>query len=218
MLVMVVNPLSQLLFFSLLADYVYQVKGLSGYVASNALLLCVMNSVFGIMSVITSDRRMGTLQLVVASPANKVVLFMARSLFHIFNGLVTAIIGLIFGIILFQLSFSTEQLLLLLYVWIISIFSACGLGLILASFTLWTPSVNLWANALASLLLLFCGANYSRSIMPDWMKLISEFFPLTRGVEATKLIVGERAMLSPIHELMLQEIMLGVLFYVIAII
>lgn len=204
-------------FFSLLANYVYKGEGLAGYVAANALLLCVLNSVFGIMSVITSDRRMGTLQLVVVSPANKMSLFIARSLFHIINGFVTAALGLFFGLLIFKLTLSIEQLLLLMFVWVVSIFAACGLGLVLASFTLWSVSMHLWSNLLANLLLLFSGANYPRTYMPDWMYSISNLFPLTRGVEATKLIVSGGITFEHIRTLMLQEFLLGIVFYLIGI-
>jgi ABC-2 type transport system permease protein len=214
--VMVINPLSQLLFFSILVRVVYDGEGLPGYVASNALLLCVMNSVFGIMTVVTSDRRMGTLQLVVASPANKGSLFLARSLFHILNGFFTAVLGFASGMLIFGLNISYQVFLPLIVVWIVSIFAACGLGLVIASFCLWSPSMHLWSNLLANLLLLLSSANYPRYVMPEWMTQISNLFPLTRGVEATKQLinVGDS---SGVFILMGEEFLLGTLFFVIGI-
>ncbi|WNS45983.1 ABC transporter permease [Paenibacillus sp. MMS20-IR301] len=190
LMVMVINPLSQLLFFAMLAKYAYHSSNLAGYVVSNALLLCVLNAVFGMMTVITADRQMGTLQLVVASPASKAAVFFARSVFHILSGLFTAVLGLAFGILVFGLSFSFGQLAWLSLVWAASIFAACGLGFVISSFALWSPSMHIWANLLASLLLLLSGASYPRSHMPGWMYRLSEFFPLTRGVEATKALVA----------------------------
>lgn len=216
LMVMVINPLSQLLFFAMMAKYAYHGSNLAGYVVSNALLLCVMNAVFGMMTVITSDRQMGTLQLVVASPANKIAVFFARSLFHIAGGLFTAVLGLVFGMLVFGLTLSVEQLVWLCLVWIVSIFAACGLGFVIASFALWSPSMHIWVNLLASLLLLFSGASFPRPLMPDWMHTLSEFFPLTRGVEATKMLIsaGEGG-LSTIPKLMAEEFMLGLGFFVL---
>lgn len=214
-LVMVLNPLSQLLFFSVLVNYVYKGEGLSGYIGSNALLLCVMNSVFGIMSVITSDRGMGTLQLVMTSPVNKAGLFLSRSIAHVLNGLITSGLGLLFGIIIFRVSIPFEALLPLSFVWAVSIFSACGLGLIVGCFCLWTPSMHLLSNLLASILLLLSGANYPHSIMPEWLGHFSQFIPLTRGVKLTKGILndGDYSLVLP---LLSQELLLGCCFFVIS--
>ncbi|MFD1737182.1 ABC transporter permease [Bacillus salitolerans] len=215
-LVMVLNPICQLLFFSTLVNYVYKGENLLGYVAANALLLCVLNAVFGIMSVITSDRRMGTLHLVMSTPTNKVSLFLSRSVAHVINGLVTAAIGLLFGLLLFQLTISFEASLLLLLIWVCSIFSACGLGLIVGSFCLWSPSMHLWSNLLASLLLLVSGANYPLSSMPDWLQLLGQFTPLTRGVQLTKDILNE-GHYSNVLPLLGEELLLGCVFFAISI-
>lgn len=216
-LVMVLSPLSQLLFFSMLVRYIYQGEGLSGYIAANALLLCVMNSVFGMMTVIMSDRGMGTLPLVIVTPANKGLLFLARSVPHIMNGIVTACLGLLFGVLVFQITLSFSTFLLLVCIWLVSIFAACGLGLILASCSLWTPSMHLLANLLASTLLLLSGANYSLQVMPDWLRFIAQALPLTRGVELTKAIVGGGD-LSQFAILLTEEFLLGCVFFMIGIV
>jgi ABC-2 type transport system permease protein len=215
LLVMVLSPLSQLLFFSTLVNYVYGGEDLTGYVAANALLLCVLNSVFGIMNVITSDRRMGTLHLVMSTPANKVSLFLSRSVAHVVNGLVTATIGLLFGVLIFQLSISFEASLVLVLIWICSIFSACGLGLIAGCFCLWSPSMHLWSNLLASLLLLLSGTNYPISRMPEWLQLIGQFIPLTRGVDLTKDILNEGNYSNVLPQLG-EELLLGCAFFAIS--
>lgn len=214
-LVMVLSPLSQLLFFSTLVNYVYKGENLLGYVAANALLLCVLNSVFGIMSVITSDRGMGTLHLVMSTPANKVSLFLSRSVAHVINGLVTATIGLLFGVVLFQLTISFHEGLILLIIWVCSIFSACGLGLIVGSFCLWSPSMHLWSNLLASLLLLVSGANYPLSRMPEWLQFLGHFTPLTRGVQLTKDILNDKDY-SNVVPLLGEELLLGCVFFAIS--
>jgi ABC-2 type transport system permease protein len=216
LLVMVLSPLSQLLFFSMLVKYVYDGEGLAGYIGSNALLLCVMNSVFGMMTVITSDRRMGTLQLVMSSPANKMGVFISRGIAHVFNGLFTAVIGLIFGVLIFQVDISFAESVYLLFIWSVSIFSACGLGLIVGSFCLWSPSMHLWSNLLASILLVFSGANYPKEVLPEWVGYSSQFIPLTRGVVLTKDIFNEGSF-TRVFDLLGQEFLLGCCFFAISI-
>jgi len=216
-LVMLLNPLTQMIFFAMLVNFVYGGKGLEGYVASNALLLCVMSSVFGMMTVVMSDRGMGTLPIVMASPVNKGVLFFARSIPHIVNGVFTAFLGLVFGVLIFGVSISLDALLPLLGIWMVSIFSACGLGLILGACSFWTPSMHLLSNILASALLLLSGANYSLSVMPSWLSDFAKFFPLTRGVELTKAIVNEGDATQFVR-LMSEEFILGCIYFAISIV
>lgn len=214
-LVMVLNPLSQLLFFAVLVNYVYKGEGLIGYIGANALILSVLSTVFGIMTIITSDRFMGTLQLVMASPTNKIGLFLSRSIAHVLNGLFTSVMGLFFGIIIFQITVPADAILPLISIWVVSIFSACGLGLIIGCFCLWTPSMNLIANLLASTLLLLSGANYPQSIMPAWLIHMADFIPLTRGVELTKQILNE-GNYANVMPLLGEELILGISFFVIS--
>jgi len=215
LLVMVLQPLSQLLFFTMLAKYVYGGVDLAGYMSSNALLLCVMNTVFGIMSVITSDRYMGTLQIVMTTPVNKMGLFLARSVAHVANGVVTALLGFLFGILIFQISIPLEAILPLLLVWIISIFSACGLGLIVGCLCLWTPSMHLISNLLASTLLLLSGASYPKTAMPEVFSILAQFLPLTRGVQLTKEILNE-GKYNHVLPYLGQELLLGCGFFIIS--
>lgn len=216
LLFMVFNPLSQMIFYGLLVKYVYGGQDLEGYIASNALLLCVLSSVFGMMTVVMSDRGSGTLPIVMASPVNKGILFFARTVPHVLNGFVTACLGLAFGSWLFHLSIGLDVLLPLLLIWTISIFSACGLGLILGSCSFWTPSMHLLSNILASLLLLLSGANYSLSVMPSWLRPIADYFPLTRGVTLTKAILndGDYSMMT---RLLAEEFLLGCVYFIVGI-
>lgn len=216
-LVMLLNPLTQILFFGMLVNYVYEGEGLAGFIAANALLLCVMSAVFGMMSVVTSDRGMGTFPIIMASPASKSVLFFARSVPHVLNGVFTACLGLVFGLLLFKLSIPVSAILPLIMVWFVSIFSACCLGLILASCSFWTPSMHLLSNLLGSALLLLSGANYSSAVMPSWLSELAKFFPLTRGVELTKALVMD-GYAPQFAKLMTEEFLLGCVYFAISLI
>ena len=135
-LFMIFSPIMQMLFWGFLVRFIYDGKDLAGYVASNALLLSVFSAVFGMMTVVMSDRSSGTLPIVIASPINKTLLFVARTIPHIVNGFITSIIGLILGILVFDLSISFYQFGILMGIWLVSIFAACSLGLILGSASL----------------------------------------------------------------------------------
>lgn len=217
LMVMVISPLTQLLFFSLLDKYVYHGHDLGGYVASNALLLCVMNSVFGMLSVVSSDRRMGTLQLVIVSPAHNLAIFLARSTFQILDGFLTSVFGLLIGILLFHIPLTWSMAGGLAIVWFTSIFSACGIGFVFSCFGLWSPSMHLWSNILANLLLLASGANYGTGVLPVWLRDLGLLLPLTRGISVTKQIMNTGS-LAHLWRLMGQEFLLGTIYFTLGII
>ena len=215
-LFMVFSPVMQMLFWGFLVRFIYAGKDLAGYIASNALLLSVFSAVFGMMTVVMSDRSSGTLPIVIASPINKTILFIARTIPHVINGFITSFIGLIIGIFVFDLSISLTQLSILMCIWAVSIFAACALGLILGSASLWTPSMHMLSNFLSSLLLLLSGASYSLSILPNYLQALAHAFPLMRGVELTKQLLNENNT-SDLVTLLGQEFLLGCVYLIIGI-
>ena len=216
-LFMIFSPVMQMLFWGFLVRFIYEGKDLAGYVASNALLLSVFSAVFGMMTVVMSDRSSGTLPIVIASPINKALLFVARTIPHIVNGFITSIIGLFIGILVFDLSISITQFGILMWIWLVSIFAACSLGLILGSASLWTPSMHMLSNFLSSLLLLLSGASYSLSILPSYLQSLAHAFPLMRGVELTKQLLNDNNTLE-LLPLLGQEFLLGCMYLVVGII
>ena len=216
-LFMVFSPVMQMLFWGFLVRFIYNGEDLAGYVASNALLLSVFSAVFGMMTVVMSDRSSGTLPIVIASPINKAVLFVARTIPHIVNGFITSVIGFFIGIFVFDLAISVAQFGVLMLIWIVSIFAACTLGLILGSASLWTPSMHMLSNFLSSLLLLLSGASYSLSILPNYLQTLAHWFPLMRGVELTKQLLNENNT-SNLIMLLGQEFLLGFAYLIIGLI
>ena len=102
-------------------------------------------------------------------------------------------------------------------IWLVSVFAACSLGLILGSASLWTPSMHMLSNFLSSLLLLLSGASYSLSILPSYLQSLAQAFPLMRGVELTKQLLNENNT-SQLFLLLSQEFLLGCLYLIIGII
>ena len=213
-LFMIFSPVMQMLFWGFLVRFIYEGKDLAGYIAANALLLSVFSAVFGMMTVVMGDRSSGTLSIVIATPINKALLFVARTIPHIVNGFITSIIGLLLGIVVFDLTITFNQFSILMCIWLVSVFAACSLGLILGSASLWTPSMHMLSNFLSSLLLLLSGASYSFSILPSYLQSLAQAFPLMRGVELTKQLLNENNT-SQLFPLLSQEFLLGCLYLII---
>jgi len=45
-------------------------------------------------------------------------------------------------------------------------------------------------NTVYFLLLVFCGANVPLMVLPGWMRAVSQFLPLTRGIASARQIIS----------------------------
>lgn len=90
--VKIINPVFQLIFFSLLASFVYQTKDVTPWVIGNAFLLSMYNSMFGVGTVMVNERQFGTLASIIASPSNNFLIFVGRAFMHILDSALTVAI------------------------------------------------------------------------------------------------------------------------------
>lgn len=214
LLVKVINPIFQVLFFSLIAGYVYNTKDLTPWVIGNSFLLCIYNAMFGVGMTIRAERFFGTLKLVIASPANKFSVFVGRSTMHIFDATITVIIGLITGYILFGLRIPSYQLGWFFLTIIIAMFAACGLGLFIGSIGLITRDINLLLNVSSMLLLSLSGANFPITRLPIFLQKISAILPLSRTIEVARRLVNE-VDISMCSRLLVEEVVIGLIYMVL---
>ncbi|MBA4536386.1 ABC transporter permease [Bacillus aquiflavi] len=210
-LVKVVNPIFQLIFFSMLAGYLYKTSDITPWVIGNAFLLCTYNILFGVAAVMVTERMFGTLKPIVASPANKLFVFLGRGFMHVIDSSITVILGFFTGFLFFNLDFSNVDLIALAMTVFISMFAATGFGLLIASIGLLIRDLNMLLNVLSMLLLIITGANIPLSLLPDWAQLISYSIPITRGIEASRQLMDGATFYS-VGPLIGQELIVGIIY------
>jgi len=210
-LIKVVNPMLQLIFFSLLARYVYRVADIMPWVIGNAFVLCTYNAFFGIGMVLAEERNFGTLMIVIASPSNKFLVFLGRAFMHIIDGGITVVIGLLTGAALFGLSFIGVDLPLFVLTLVVAMFAVSALGLLISSFGLVMRDTNLVLNVLAMMLLALSGANFPVAELPFILQKVAYLMPLTRSIEAARLIMNGGGM-NIVGNLIFSEFIVGVIY------
>ncbi|MEX3625415.1 ABC transporter permease [Viridibacillus arvi] len=210
-LVKVINPILQLIFFTMLAKFVYNTDDVTPWLIGNAFLLSIFNVVFGVGAVIITERAFGTLKLVIASTANKFLVFVGRAFIHVIDSVVTVAIGLFVGHILFRVDFSNTNFLLLILCALVSMYAAMGLGLLVGSFGLLVKDVNLILNLVMFSLLIFTGAQYAIEALPQVLQWIPDILPITRGIEASRLIVAGDIS-SHVYSLLGMEFFVGTIY------
>src|SRR5438046_6319086 len=86
------HPLFQVLFFAYLGRF-SNVRNDTFFVVGNAVQVCAMAGIYGMAMTIGGERWTQTLSPLLASPANRLALFLGRALPLIANGFVVSAVG-----------------------------------------------------------------------------------------------------------------------------
>nr|MDO8100055.1 ABC transporter permease [Candidatus Njordarchaeota archaeon] len=206
-------PFSQMAFFCLLGGYLVS-KGFASsdivaYMAiGNAIQAMSWNTVFAVINITSADKWDGTLQLMLASPAQRLPLFVGRSMIHIFDGLLSVLVSFIFAAFLFGVDFVRTDLLGLTVTLLLTGFTMAGFGLLVGGFSFYFRDPLVFANIFTFVQLIFCGINFPVQSLPQQVQFISYLIPLTYGVQAGReVIVG--ATLTDIAPLLAQMTVVG---------
>ncbi len=200
-------PLFQILFFTYLGRY----RGLQTdafFVVGNAVQSCSMSAIYAGTMTIANERWMQTLSPLLASPANRIALFLGRSLPVIANGIFVSAFGFGAGRLLLRFHPAPSTLPPLALVVIATVASCTALGLLLGALGLRARDTLFGANLAYFLMLLFCGVNVPLGELPGWMSAVGRCLPLTHGIAAARR-VASGASLRGVSGLVLTELAVG---------
>jgi ABC-2 type transport system permease protein len=208
------SPLFQILFFTYLGRF-SGVQNDAFFVVGNAVQACAMSCIYGMTMTIANERFFGTLAPLLASPANRLAMFLGRALPVIVNGLVVSIFGFCVGLIFLHFNLALSQVPALAAVLVVTVTSCTGLGMLLGSIGLRARDVFFISNAVYWLMLLLCGVNVPLSALPGWLQGIGRAVPLTHGIAAARRIASGGS-LSEVSSLVGAELRIGVLYGLVA--
>jgi ABC-2 type transport system permease protein len=204
------SPLFQILFFAYLGRF----SGLRDdefFVVGNAVQVSAMAGIYGMTMTIANERQFGTLSPLLATPANRVALFLGRALPVIVNGLVVSAFGFAVGFAFLDFDVAAEDAGALVVVVVITVASCTALGMLLGSVGLRARDVFFLSNLVYFLMLLVCGVNIPVEELPGWLEAVSRSIPLTHGIEAAREVAAGSS-LSDVSDLVVTEIAIGVVY------
>jgi len=208
------SPLFQVLFFAYLGRF----SGLQDdtfFVVGNAVQICAMAGIFGMTMGIANERNFQTLSPLLATPANRLALFLGRALPQIASGLFVSTFGFGVGLLLLNFHLGWAQIPPLALVLVVTVSSCTSFGLLLGSIGLRARDVFFISNLVYFLMLLFCGVNIPLDDLPGWMAAIGRGLPLTHGIEAAREI-ARGAPLGDVGGLIATEAAIGVVYAAVA--
>ncbi len=180
-------PIGQMAFFTILGGYVATSKGLPTaptitFIAlGNALQSVCWSTVFSLSNTTGTEKWQGTLSYLLVTPANRLGLFLGRSVLYVLDGLLTVIISLTFATFIFEVNLTWVSLPAIVATILITSFSMSGFGLMLAGFAFYLRQSIVIANIFTFIVLLFCGVNFPIESLPPTLRPISYAIPLTYG-------------------------------------
>lgn len=208
------GPTFQLFFFAALGSYATD-RSPAYFAIGNAVQVSVLAGVFGMTMAIANERWFGTLPAILATPANRAVLFAGRFLPFVFNGLLVSLYALAVGIVFLGVRLQPSGLAVVGLALLTTVFSCTAIGALQGAISLRLRDGLFGANLIMMGILLFCGVNIPLSELPGWMQFVSQLLPFTHGLQAIRQ-AADGAGLADVGGLILVELLIGCAYAVAA--
>lgn len=204
-------PVTQILFFVELGVYATGRHNALYFALGNALQITANAGIFGVIATVANERQYGTLPVLLASPANRLVTFLSRAIVNTIDGILSVVVAMVLVVLVFGLDLRHADVpLLALCVLVVSV-TTSGLGLMFGSIGLIMRDAIVVANAVYYLLLVFCGINFPVDRLPVALQVVAYSLPLTRGVEAARRAAAG-ASLPAVSGLLAGELAIGLVY------
>ena len=203
-------PLFQILFFTYLGRYAGSQDD-AFFIVGNAIQVAAMSGIYGMTMGIANERQYGTLQPLLATPANRLAIFSGRALPFIANGIAVSVFGFAVSWLLLDFRPAEGSVPALAVAVVITTSSCVALGMLIGSIGLRARDVFFGANLVYFLMLLVCGVNVALDDLPGWLAAIGRCLPLTHGIEAAREIASG-ASLGDVAGLLWTEALIGLAY------
>ncbi|NUT32550.1 MAG: ABC transporter permease [Hamadaea sp.] len=203
-------PLLQIVFFTLLG----RATGVAAdgfFLIGNAVQTCALAGVYAMVMALANEREFGTLPAILATPANRFVVFCGRVLPVIASGMVVSAFGLIAGCLVLGYAPPGSALPGIALTVALTAASCAMFGLALGAVGLRVRDVWVGANLTYFLLLLLSGANVPQEALPGWLAAAGKVLPLTHGIDAAHRL-ADGAALRDVRGLLGREALIGLAY------
>ena len=141
--------------------------------------------------VIRSGQVSGTLEALLMTPTRLPTILLSSSLWDFLFTTLRVTIYLAMGILLFGADLKQANVLSALVILGLTVLAMSGIGILSASFIMVLKRGDPVSFMFSSLSTLLGGVYYPIAVLPGWLQLLAQFFPLTHALEAMR-----RALLS----------------------
>ncbi|MHB8394227.1 MAG: ABC transporter permease [Candidatus Dormibacteria bacterium] len=200
-------PLFQILFFV----YLGRAAGVGStnfFVVGNSIQICSMAGIYGMTMAIANERSFQTLSPILATPSNRLALFLGRGLPVLISALQTCLFGFLVSALLLGFRPSLPDLPGLALAVLVTSASCTGFGMALGSIGLRVRDVFLVSNIAYFLMLLLCGVEVPIGRLPLLLRALAQLLPLTHGIAAGRALAAGAGFLTALPNILL-ELLVG---------
>lgn len=212
----IVDPFMHYVFFATLAGSLVGSSYLKFVVIGNIAYYTAQTIMINYMNMFRMERRYGTLELNIASPTPTLFIILRKGIVPLLDGLFVFTVGLLIGSLLFGIDFPIENLGSILLLFAITLFSVISFSLLFASVSLLFSNVNLFLNLSLAFFQVFCGVNFSVTLLPDALEALARLLPLTHSIEALRTLYGLEN--YDVTMLLTKEITIGICYLLVSIV
>jgi len=204
-------PVFEILFFAHLGRFA-GVQSDRFFLIGNTFLAIAITGMFGMGHAIAGERRSQTLASLLASPANRLALFVGRALPSVATGVGVAAAAFAICAPILGVRIGASELALMAVAALATSFGCTALGLCLGALGLRGRNVSLFADVIGGSMLLVSGANVPLDRLPGWIQAISSVIPVTHGIEAAREL-ADGAALGDVGGLLATELTIGLVYF-----
>lgn len=210
--------------FALIKPYHVDVKGIVPgepnyfqFVAPGIMGMVVMMSLMtGLPHAISYEKDMGTLDGMLVSPINRLSIIIGKVIAQTTRGMIQGFLILILAILLFGVVIY-GNILLVIFLLILSVFSFVGLGILITSFTEKEETATMVMMTLMFPMMFLSGVFFPIQQMPKFMQYIAACLPLTYANTALRKVIVLGADVSSIMTELIILIGFGTIMLLIAV-
>ncbi len=208
-----VQPFLTVLFFTLISISVRGIDDSYEYMLFNIVLVSFNITFIGSSIEFMRDKSLGVLKLIEGSPTNSFFVFFSKSSYKLVLSIVIFIfLYLSMNLIVFKnLNFGLFLVILLML--IIILISSSIFGLLIGCVGLLVKDVNILLNLVSSVLMLFCGINFTIKVLPIPLQIFSRLLPLSNGILSLQFLIQKNVNKS-IYYIFI-ELFIAIIYYVI---
>lgn len=212
----IVNSFFQICFFALFSIYLFGKENATDWIVGNAFMLSSCNSLFGVGVNTTYERIFGTLKYEVASSSDIIYRYLLQIIIHIFDGIFNIMLGILYGILFFNIEIDFATFVKILAIATISMISIACFSLFIGNIGLIIRDMSSILNFINMIIMICAGVNYPIERMPKVLRVCGEFLPLSGGIMAARRAISGNE--SEVWKMIVHEIAIGGIYFATAVI
>jgi ABC-2 type transport system permease protein len=163
-----------------------------------------------------NEYRDGTLEMLFLSPTSRIGYFLGIFFEQLGRSILEFLVIIVFGVVL-GANLTQLNIVSFLAVFIISICSFFCMSIFLASLMIYMKDTFISQNTLFYIMSFVCGIAYPIQYLPNWIQIISHFFPLTSALALYREIVIKGGQITNHLDLCMEITILSVAYFYIGI-